>query len=53
MRRDVIGGVAGKKPWFGPKRTGFGWRPTSWQGWLIIALVVAAIVLVRAFAVRH
>ena len=52
-RRDVIGVVAGKKPWFGRKRSGIGWSPASWQGWLVIALVVAAIVLVRVFAIRH
>jgi hypothetical protein len=27
-----------KRPWFGPKRNGFGVRPTSWQGWAAIAV---------------
>ncbi len=53
MRRDVIGVVAEKKPWFGRKRSGIGWRPASWQGWLVTVLVVTAIVLVTQLVVRH
>ena len=34
------------KPWFRPNRSGPGWHPSSWQGWLILAAVVAAIVTV-------
>lgn len=34
-----------RKPWFGPKRIGWGVGPTSWQGWLIVALVVVALVI--------
>ena len=30
-----------ERPWFGPKRYGWGWRPVSWQGWLLVALFVA------------
>jgi len=30
-----------KKPWFGSKQwNGWGWRPVSWEGWLITLLVV-------------
>ncbi len=32
-----------RKPWFRPNRSGVGWHPNAWQGWLIIAAVVAAI----------
>lgn len=24
-----------KKVWFGKKKIGWGWRPASWQGWLV------------------
>jgi uncharacterized membrane protein len=35
-----------RRPWFGPKRVGWGYRPQTWQGWaLIIALVVAVIIV--------
>jgi hypothetical protein len=33
-------------PWFGPKRIGIGFRPQTWQGWLITLIVVCAIVTV-------
>ncbi len=36
----------GKEPWFGPKRIGIGFRPQTWQGWLITAAVVVVIVVV-------
>ena len=33
------------KPWFGPKRLGWGLRPVTWQGWLVTAVFVAAVIL--------
>jgi hypothetical protein len=39
-------GDGSKRPWFGPKRIGYGLRPQTWQGWavtLVIVLVVVAI----------
>ncbi|MDB5259488.1 MAG: hypothetical protein JWO73_696 [Candidatus Taylorbacteria bacterium] len=37
------------KIWFKAKRYGWGWRPVTWQGWLILlaylALVVGAFLL--------
>jgi hypothetical protein len=42
--------------WFRRRRVGFGWRPVSWQGWLITLLAVTAAVVVvvvfRGSAVR-
>ena len=35
--------AARQRPWFGPKRVGWGIRPQTWQGWLITAVVIAAI----------
>jgi hypothetical protein len=35
-----------RKPWFGPNRSGVGFRPYAWQGWLILVVIVAAIVTV-------
>jgi hypothetical protein len=31
------------KPWFGPKRIGFGISPKSWQGWLTIFVYIAVV----------
>jgi hypothetical protein len=41
-------GPNGKKgrPWFRRNRFGPGWHPSSWQGGLILAVAVAAIVTV-------
>ena len=33
-------------PWFRRNRYGAGWHPSSWQGWLVLGVVVAALVLI-------
>jgi hypothetical protein len=40
------------KPWFGAKRSGVGFRPQTWQGWIVILVVLAAFILFRV-AMRH
>lgn len=35
-----------RRPWFGPKRFGYGLAPRTWQGYLITAAGVLAIVLI-------
>ena len=35
-----------KKIWFKAKKFGLGWRPITWQGWIITAAYVIAIVSV-------
>jgi hypothetical protein len=40
------------RPWFGPKRVGFGLRPQTWQGWAIV-LGVAAIVIAIGIISSH
>ena len=36
--------MAAYRPWFiRRKYTGWGWRPITWQGWLVTALIVIAI----------
>lgn len=33
-----------RKPWFAPKRYGYGaGLPISWEGWLVVGLYVAAV----------
>jgi hypothetical protein len=34
--------VAGR-PWFGPRRYGWGLKPASWQGWVLTGVYVAAV----------
>jgi len=44
------------KPWFRRRRVGLGWRPVTWQGWLVTAvaggLVVAVLVVMRTSPAR-
>ncbi len=35
--------TGGRRPWFGPKRAGVGYRPQTWQGWVVTALMTAVI----------
>jgi hypothetical protein len=39
-----------QRPWFGPKRFGWGYRPQTWQGWLVTALSVVAVVVAATVA---
>jgi hypothetical protein len=39
-------------PWFGPKRIGWGWRPVTWQGWLITVAIPVAVFLIFRFVVH-
>ena len=38
--------MAEKKPWFRPKRYGWGYSPQTWQGWVIVVAAVAALIVV-------
>lgn len=40
-------GGQGKRPWFGPKRFGYGIRPQTWQGYLVTAACVGIVILIR------
>lgn len=33
------------RPWFGPKRIGIGYRPQTWEGWLVLLGGVAVVVV--------
>jgi hypothetical protein len=41
LRGDTLS-EPGKRPWFGPKRIGYGLRPQTWQGWTIVLVLAAA-----------
>ncbi len=47
MNQEKNGAVqdASNKPWFVAKSYGWGWTPATWQGWLILAIFIAVIVL--------
>jgi hypothetical protein len=35
-----------RKSWFAPNRLGAGFHPQTWQGWLVIAVPIAAIITI-------
>ncbi|MDI5964954.1 hypothetical protein POF50_028605 [Streptomyces sp. SL13] len=35
-----------QRPWFGPKRVGWGLRPQTWQGWTLTAVIIVVVVAV-------
>lgn len=40
--------VRPKRPWFGPRRFGWGWAAETWQGWAVNLIAVAAMAVVLA-----
>lgn len=40
------------RPWFGPKRIGYGLRPQVWQGWALTVAVAAAVSVVVLLLTR-
>lgn len=43
----------GKRPWFGAKRFGYGTRPQTWQGYLVVALAAVPLIVVAALTGGH
>lgn len=41
------------RPWFGRKRFGYGYRPQTWQGYLLTALCVLFIIVMAAITGGH
>jgi hypothetical protein len=38
------GSAMAQGPWFRPKRSGLGWTPITWQGWLVTILSCLVVV---------
>jgi hypothetical protein len=45
-------GFTGRRPWFGRKRFGYGYAPQTWQGWLLLAVLLALLIIAGAIAPR-
>jgi hypothetical protein len=41
----MTGGQQARRPWFGPKRLGYGLRPQTWPGWLVVAIGTVVVIL--------
>ncbi len=37
--------LVGEKAWFGPRRHGWGLAPRTWEGWALVALFLAVVLL--------
>lgn len=46
MLRNEQGVTMSNVGWFGPKSIGYGISPRMWQGWVVLALYIAVLVLV-------
>lgn len=36
-----------RRAWFAPKRSGIGWRPQTWQGWLIVCCIPVVVIAIQ------
>jgi hypothetical protein len=43
----------GKRPWFGPKLFGYGFRPQTWQGYLVVALAAVPLIVIASLTGGH
>lgn len=43
----------GKRPWFGPKRFGYGTQPQTWQGFIVVALAAVPLIVVASLTGGH
>jgi hypothetical protein len=43
----------GKRPWFGAKRFGYGYRPQTWQGWATMAVLAGFLITVASVTHGH
>jgi hypothetical protein len=42
-----------RQPWFGRKTFGYGYGPRTWQGWLVMGVLVLFVFLVATLAKGH
>ena len=42
-----------KKLWFRAKRYGYGWVPSTWQGWAVLAMYIFAVFSDAVFSDNH
>ena len=45
--------LVGEKLWFGPRRHGWGWRPISWEGWVVLVGSAVASLGIRIWLHRE
>ena len=45
--------MVGRKPWFGPRRYGWGLNPITFEGWATLGVAIAGIIIVATTARHH
>ena len=45
--------MLGRKPWFGPRRYGWGLNPITFEGWATIIVGIAAVIIIAATTKHH
>jgi hypothetical protein len=50
---DIGGDLQPKRPWFGPKRFGIGYRPQTWQGYLVTLLLLLFVIIITTVTKGH
>jgi hypothetical protein len=41
------------KLWFKAKRYGWGWQPSSWEGWLVLGIYVTSLIIWNAVLIEY
>ena len=47
------GDARGKQPWFGSRASGMGYRPRTWQGYLVMAILAAYAIFIGTLSADH
>ncbi len=42
-----------RTPWFGPHKTGIGWGPVTWQGYLVCLVAIVVTVVITRLIRQH
>jgi hypothetical protein len=51
--RDAQGDTGNRRLWFGPKGPGLGYRPRTWQGYLVMAVLGAYAIFIGTLSADH
>ena len=42
-----------RRLWFGAHRYGYGWKPATWEGWLVLIAYLGLVVVCHVLVARH
>jgi hypothetical protein len=53
QNKSRSGSPQGKQPWFGSRASGMGYRPRTWQGYLVMLLLGAYAIFIGTLSADH